>query len=600
MTPEPSSTFRTPITARLAAAALVCVLAGPAGAQTVTPTTADFIDWDLPSFEGAGMCAAAIGAVTLPPTGDPVYYVTNICPGASVANPGRTGPVMVRFVPGTPIQTATATWSAWNLGTPDANTGGMKITANERIAFVRQGREIIRVDMVTNRLTHWNDIPTTVDPASQSDLALVERRAGTTHYTDVYTTHDDPVNAGTLQRLSVQNGSDTANVRRWVVNAGAGAQYLSGVAYFQGRIYFSDAEHISELNPNATTNNLRRWHLAEVGAALGRQISVDTKGIIWALAASGHLVSLNPASDQMASYLIPGNGGVPSPGPLANPLGIGASGGVVGFTESDAKKVGLLNPNATPIPVTPDVETAPFSDAELTGISEVINRDAGFVMPLFTEDQPGTHTDLDPFGDFIEVTTPNTGNFPIGIYRDVERAVGNFYFVQIFNGTTEHRLSHVSFDLSQVSSAGLVTGGGTIHNVASTLPLAEEIIEPDADAWGSTDRANFGFNVYRKVTDGPVRGHLNYLNKETGEHVKSITVATLLIAGNTAEFSGTCVVKRGGIETPCSFTVKVQDNGNPGKGNDVFEIEGIGLTPNGGVLTGGNIKIHQSKQQSSN
>jgi hypothetical protein len=578
--------------------ALACVLAAmPAKAQT---SEADWIDWDLPSFDGAGVCPSSIGAVTLPPTGDPVYYVT-LCPSFTTTNPGREGPVMVRFVPGTPIETATATWSAWNLGTIDGTTGGMKITANERIAFVRQGREIIRVDMATNRLTHWTDI-STLDLASQSDLALIERKSGTKYYTDVYTTHDDAVNNGIVQRLTVQNGSDSASVRRWVVDAGAGADYLSGVAYFQGKIYFSDAANISELNPS--TNMVRRWSLADVFAAGGRQISVDTKGVVWAVTATGHIVSLNPATNQMASYVIPGAGAPPSPGIFAQPFGIGTSGGIVGFTESEGKKVGLLNPNATTITVTPVVEDdVPFSDDTLLGVPDPMNRDEGFVVPQHKPGQTAVHTDMAPFGDFIEVTTPDTGNFPLGIFRDVERAIGNFYLVQMVGGTTDHRLSHVSFDLSTVASAGLVTGGGTIKTVESTATLTditEEIIEPDADAWGATERANFGFNVYRKVQDGPVRGHLNYLNKETGEHVKSVQVLTLEVVGNTAEFSGSCVVRQNNLETPCSFIVRVQDNGNPGKGNDVFEIEGIGVIPNGGVLTGGNIKIRQFSQNSSN
>ena len=112
----------------------------------------------------------------------------------------------------------------------------------------------------------------------------------------------------------------------------------------------------------------------------------------------------------------------------------------------------------------------------------------------------------------------------------------------------------------------------------------------DSDSDGGVT-ANFGFNVYRKDALSPVRGHLNYLNKATGEHVKSVTVDTLTITGNTATFSCTCT--NNGV--PCTFTVTVQDNGNPGKGNDTFQIDGMVIVHNQGTLSGGNIKIHQQK-----
>ena len=91
----------------------------PVAAQTpVGVQTADFTDWDLPMFQGAGQCPSAIGAVIVPPSSkDPVYYVTR-CDDTSVNNPTRVGPTLVRFAPGMPMNTAPATWSAfWLAGT---------------------------------------------------------------------------------------------------------------------------------------------------------------------------------------------------------------------------------------------------------------------------------------------------------------------------------------------------------------------------------------------------------------------------------------------------------------------------------------------------
>jgi hypothetical protein len=402
--------------------------------------------------------------------------------------------------------------------------------------------------------------------------------------------------------LTVQNGSNNATVKRWVVDGGAGAEFLSGVAYFSGngKIYFSEGvdNKIGELDPN--TNIVRRWNLSDVDPSVSgpRQISIDTKGVVWAVTASGHLVSLNPYSNDMAAYLIPGAGAPASPGAAANPFGLGTSGGVVGFTESDGKKVGMLIPNKPSVPFTPSSETVPYTPGSIVGSPESIYPDFGNVTPVSKPGQPAVHSDVDPLGEFIEVTTPDTGNFPIGIFRDVDLPVGNFWFVQLTSSNLQdptqpdHRLSHVSFPTSSVTSAGLVTGGGTIRTSTPPLGLASGT---DDDDWDSDSdggvTSNFGFNVYRKTVTSPVRGKLNYNNKTTGEHVKSVTVDTFSISGNTATFSGNCT--NNGM--PCTYQVTVQDNGNPGKGRDTFNISGMGVTPNGGTLSGGNIKIHNQK-----
>src|SRR2546427_8954946 len=79
--------------------------------------------------------------------------------------------------------------------------------------------------------------------------------------------------------------------------------------------------------------------------------------------------------------------------------------------------------------------------------------------------------------------------------------------------------------------------------------------------------------------------------------VHSTGMLTLLIVGNTATFSGTCT-KRVGNGNPgmCTFTVLVEDNGNPGANRDKFTIAVSGEPPEGWIPSGqpiirGNIKI---------
>ncbi|PYT23510.1 MAG: hypothetical protein DMG57_31700 [Acidobacteria bacterium] len=92
----------------------------------------------------------------------------------------------------------------------------------------------------------------------------------------------------------------------------------------------------------------------------------------------------------------------------------------------------------------------------------------------------------------------------------------------------------------------------------------------------------------RKSTSGPVSGDLQYINHASGAKVHSVTFTSLVIAGNTATFGGTCTNNG----SPCTFTVKVTDNGEPGT-NDTFTISVSGGPPEGGTLPSGNIQIHQ-------
>jgi hypothetical protein len=120
-------------------------------------------------------------------------------------------------------------------------------------------------------------------------------------------------------------------------------------------------------------------------------------------------------------------------------------------------------------------------------------------------------------------------------------------------------------------TAGKVTGGGTI-NVAGGI-------------------GNFGLNVNRDAANGPIDGHLQYANHASGAQVRSVTFTTFAASGNTATFGGTCTSNG----APCTFTVNVADNGEPGR-NDSFEITVDAAPAQGGTLRGGNIQVHKPKR----
>ncbi|HEV8634219.1 MAG TPA: post-COAP-1 domain-containing protein [Chloroflexota bacterium] len=106
--------------------------------------------------------------------------------------------------------------------------------------------------------------------------------------------------------------------------------------------------------------------------------------------------------------------------------------------------------------------------------------------------------------------------------------------------------------------------------------------------------ANFGFNVQETVASPPsdfaVKGELEYVDRGNDTKIHSVDTMTLVVVGNTATFSGTC--RRDG-QTPCTFQVVTQDNGEPGQ-LETFLISIDGEPPRGGFLLSGEIQIHRS------
>jgi hypothetical protein len=82
-----------------------------------------------------------------------------------------------------------------------------------------------------------------------------------------------------------------------------------------------------------------------------------------------------------------------------------------------------------------------------------------------------------------------------------------------------------------------------------------------------------------------VTGSLTYVDHGAGIKLKATSFSSLNIAGNTATFTGAC-------GTGCTFSVYVEDNGEPGT-NDVFRISINGGAFQGGQLRSGNIQLHK-------
>jgi hypothetical protein len=139
----------------------------------------------------------------------------------------------------------------------------------------------------------------------------------------------------------------------------------------------------------------------------------------------------------------------------------------------------------------------------------------------------------------------------------------------------------------------------TIHATSSGTTTVTVNPAPEAKVTGGGQIAvnggfaNFGFVVQRKTTGSLPVGQLQFYNHATHENVHSVVIATLFVdpTKTKATFSGTCIDNG----SPCTFTVYVEDNGEPGSKSspkDKFVITINAGPPQGGEITKGNIQIH--------
>ena len=98
--------------------------------------------------------------------------------------------------------------------------------------------------------------------------------------------------------------------------------------------------------------------------------------------------------------------------------------------------------------------------------------------------------------------------------------------------------------------------------------------------------AEFDFEVQAKVKKNQLSGQLEYSVPDNIK-LKSTTIASFDVNGNTATFDGTCTVNG----KSCKFSVYIEDNADPGAGADVFRISIDGGDFQGGTIQSGNIKI---------
>jgi hypothetical protein len=170
----------------------------------------------------------------------------------------------------------------------------------------------------------------------------------------------------------------------------------------------------------------------------------------------------------------------------------------------------------------------------------------------------GIALDMQPTPNVYISGATNSSNFPTtgGAFRTTNAGGEDAFVTKIGNV------------LPPPFMVGHVTGGGSI-NVMNGI-------------------GTFGFIVQQQMVGGPRTGNLQYVNHATGAEIHSVTFTEFVVAGNTATFGGTCTNNG----APCTFTVNVTDNGEPGD-TDTFTISVSGGPTEGGTLRSGNIQIHK-------
>jgi hypothetical protein len=147
------------------------------------------------------------------------------------------------------------------------------------------------------------------------------------------------------------------------------------------------------------------------------------------------------------------------------------------------------------------------------------------------------------------------------------------------------------------TSTGKVTGGGQIQgdpvfSVDGVLLSVPALVPSLADP---RSQASFGFVVQ---DGGAPTGNLEYNDHPAGVRIKATSISSLFITAGTcgsnthATFTGTAEVIQSTGTTTESFTVQVDDCGEPGT-SDTFGIMTTTYSNGPSTLIGGNIQIHR-------
>jgi hypothetical protein len=383
-----------------------------------------------------------------------------------------------------------ARWTSWDL-VPGLNMGGIKKlrpSHDRRFVVVRTSSSIQEVDTQAcpsgtplfptacpNGLRRWDfSDPESPDPDSflVSDIAVDDSRrifsvgrsqAFQTGYVQVlnptkvaFTSSTNPINApvGTVTRWHV-DGVDQCQSFGISGFCNSGIDFRpsnQNLVYFADQVSFGttiiDGEvigigAIGELN--LSNGQIRRWPMPLDAngqqVAQPRQLKIDSNDTVWAITGSGHLVSVNaknssgcPAGkNRVTRHRIP-------PEVFQNDgFGIAPDSNVVGYTDANNNKVGMLLPHDAGVceEAVPDTATNMDIPSTVTTVqtfvaSDIVNGDPKTALKQTTPKSDGTFVEAVinmPAPGFVDPTMKQPDSLsPLGITPARSKSQGTFFY----------------------------------------------------------------------------------------------------------------------------------------------------------------------------
>jgi len=158
--------------------------------------------------------------------------------------------------------------------------------------------------------------------------------------------------------------------------------------------------------------------------------------------------------------------------------------------------------------------------------------------------------------------------------------------------TSTSSTSSTSVSTSTTTSTATSTVTSTVTSTSSTTSTIQSPHDfVTGGGWipVSGDKGSFGFVAGYKDHNTSPSGNLEYNDHGIGMKVKATSVLSYGGSGNTRTFSGGAEING---QPGFTYTITVQDNGEPGAGHDTFSIQLSNGYSASGILGGGNIEIH--------
>ena len=465
------------VLAALPAAAQVTAPLTTPTVPTVQPIEVRIVEWDLPpslDFQAGAMMVDTHGH-----DNNRLWFVTRL--GTAQPPPLPSQPArVVRFDPAKSLMKGDAKWTSWDLSEfPAAGfTGGLKklkTSHDRRFIFVRSANNLQRID--TGRCDGPTKTPQTCERTvwadelgdNTSDVTIEDRNNVFT----AYSPNNDPASSY-IQMLRPGAPVDGAlvTVKRWkagatgtsgagfCLNASSSGPCLSGIAVhpdYRTLVYFSEpaGNNIAELD--IQSGRLRRWSLTQAGVSLQmdirepRNLQIDRKGNVWVVTGSGHVVSLDPQSNDITAHQMPAGAPVSDDN---DPYMVAPDDDLVGYTATGQSRVGMVIPSGRATCVYP---TSSFPPVDFPKVPVKVDRatvQTGTASPVGKRVQGEITKKAD--GTFVEaIINANVGNpndpdpsfFPLGMTPNKSKAEGTFFYGVGFSANV--RVGFVRLPLKQ-------------------------------------------------------------------------------------------------------------------------------------------------------